>query len=619
MLPGTPSRRPAIALILLCAFVLLAYLPSFEVPFTLDDAPNIVSNPRVQPDSWSELLDSLDGPRDRNRPVAKFTFALNYLVGGLDPWHFHAVNLAIHLANTALLFFLLWRMAEAPRSPHRLQDNAVAFAFAAALLWAVHPVNTQAVTYIVQRIASLATFFYLAGLSFHVLWRSDRLRLRWAIPGFLLAFGLGIQTKLIVATLPAAVLLIDVTLYSDRLRRVHWLALSGVVLCGIALAAIYASDHLRFLAEAPPQRDFSGIERLMTQARVIWHYLSLLVWPDADRLQLDYDFRLSRGLLDPPTTLVAALGLLALVLAALAMLRRWPWPSLGWLFFLLALSVESSVILLELVFEHRLYLPSTLLIAGVLAPMFSMPLTARQRSGLSIGILLLAGLLSWQTVERNEQWQDLGRLWAMDLERGASLYRAALNGGIAFLRAGETGRALQLFERIEDEGVAVNDRQRGKIAQLKGEAHFRDGEPKAALHEFQRALELRPRWTRTAYFAGMSLIQLDRIADARGVLAQMKEQQPESVFTASLEAELIAASESRTRGIEHLRTHLEAATDLAAANRSFLHLHLGNMYRETGDLAAAARHYGKALDHSADNWAARASLAEVQSRLQRRK
>lgn len=616
MIPGSneriPSRTQAIAVLIIGAFVVLAYLPSFAVPFLFDDFPNIVFNPRAQPGGIADLWMALDARGERDRPVAMLSFALNYLHAGLDVRWYHAVNLAIHLVNTVLLYLLVLLLARAPLSPARLRDNAVPFALAVALIWALHPVNTQAVTYIVQRMTSLAATFYLAGLLLFVLWRSGRIGTRWAVAGFVAAFLAGFGTKANVMTLPLAVLLIDVALFSS-FRRMHAVAFGVIAAAGIGVALVYAGPQLAYLLEAPPHRDFSGIERLLTQGRVICHYLTLLIWPDADRLQLDYDFSVSRGLVDPPVTLAAIGFLFALTLAAIVGFRRARWPAMGWLFFLLALSVESSVILLELAFEHRLYLPATLLIAGILAPLFSRPLPARGLQCVSMVVLALAAVLAWQTMARNQQWQDNGIFWSGDLERGASLYRSALNSGIGFLRAGNAERAQAMFERIEQGGAAGTPAQRAKVAQLIGESLFLRGRYEDALVSFRRALEERPQWIRSAYFAGMALVQLERPEDAAAVHDQMREQSPDHVFTHSLEAEILRTSESLEQGIGLLRSRLAENDDITVVDRSFLLLQMGNMYHQAGDAAAAAERYRAALEANPDNRAARAALREVEA------
>lgn len=351
----------------------------------------------------------------------------------------------------------------------------------------------------------------------------------------------------------------------------------------------------------------------MTQGRVIYHYLSLLVWPGADRLQLDYEFTVSRGLLDPPTTLAAASVLAAITVAAILGWNRARWPAFGWLFFLLALSVESSIILLELVFEHRLYLPGTMLIAGVLAPLFTLPVSDRARRWSVPVLFLVAGALAVQTAERNRQWQDIGTFWSGDLERGASVYRSALNSGIAYLRAGRPERALAMFDRIRSAGAATTPAERAKVEQLIGEARFRRGEHEAALTAFRRALADRPGWTRSAYFAGMALTRLGRLDDARTMLAQMRDHRPDSVFTISLAAELVYLEGSPADAADFVESRLEQVGRVSAVDRSFLYLHLGNMYLDAGDRKVAAALYRAALEADRENWAAAASLERIEA------
>lgn len=602
-----------VALLLITLFVVLAYLPSFEVPFLFDDFHNIVLNSSVQPEVLGELfpLLAIDSPLDR--PVALVSFGLNYLHAGLDARWYHAVNLAIHLINAFLLYFLVLVLARNPNSPAALQDKALVFALTVALVWAVHPVNTQAVTYIVQRMASLAALFYLAGLLVFVLWRGGRLQTRWAAPLFVVFYLAAFGSKPNAVTLPLAALLIDVAFFSG-FRRIHAALLTGIAIAGVALAFMLAGSQIDMFLNAPPHRDFSGLERLLTQGRVICHYLTLLVWPAADRLQIDYDFPISRGLLDPPATILAIALLAAITAVAFVALRRARWPAFGWLFFLLALSIESSFILLEMVFEHRLYLPSTLLIAGLVAPAFSIRWSGIAWPRIRLLILLLASVLAWQTTVRNHQWQDLRSLWAADLERGASLYRAAINSGLASLRAGDAQRALEMFARIESADAADNPIKRAKVAQFIGEAHFQLGQFERSLEAFRRALEYTPGWNRPVFFAGLSLAHLGRKEDAQRVLGQLQEAGRDSVLSVVLEAELVQVAGEHERALAIVRERLNSPGPLKAVDRSFLYLHLGNMQRERGKLAAARASYKAAVEEDRENWAARAGLARLEAR-----
>lgn len=591
----------ALRAVILAAFCVVAYLPSFAVPFAFDDVTNILLNPRVQPAGWHELGMALDARGPRDRPVAMLSFALNYLHGGLDPVGYHAVNLLIHVAATITLFFLLRNLALAPRSPAILRDRASAFAFAGALIWAVHPVNTQAVTYIVQRMAVLAALFYLIALLLFVLWRLGHLRTQWALPGILIAFLLALGSKLHAITLPAAILLLDIAFFTGP-RRVHAVAAALVVAVAVPAAMVFAGDQFDFLYEPPPHRDFSGIERLMTEGRVIWHYLSLIAWPDAQRLQVDYDFAVSRSLFVPPSTFLAWVGLVAISAIALLRIRQNAWPAAGWIFFCLAIAIESSFILLELAFEHRLYLPATFLVAGILAPAFVHVPSGRWLRALSLLVLVIGAVLASQTIERNHAWANPGTLWAGDLERGASAERAALNSAVGHIRRAEPIAALEILRHVDD-GIAD-----ARHYQARGEALFALRRFEDALAMFRKAFEHRPNWSRTAYFSGQSLVHLGRVDDAAQLLQQMEENASDSVFTAALRAEVMAARGRREAAAASITDYLEQHPRQPAVNRSFLYTYAGNLALADDRPAEAIRHYRSATELDAGNWGAWRSL-----------
>jgi tetratricopeptide (TPR) repeat protein len=607
---ASPANRQArfdelLRIAALVAFATLVYWPSLGVPFAFDDLPNIVLNPRVQPTSLSELwqvLDARDGRDDR--PLAMLSFALNHLWGGLDPTSYHAVNIAIHAGNGVLLYLLLKGLAAAPHSPPGLKEQIAAFAFAGALLWLVHPVNTQAVTYIVQRMTSLAATCYLIAMLLFVLYRSGRLTRTRAGVGIVLAFAAGLATKPHVITLPAALLLIDIAFFRG-LARVHVLGLAAAVALAALVGALVAPDILAHLFHAPPHRDFSGYERVLTQGRVVSHYLSLLAWPDAARLQVDYDVAVSRSLLTPPATAVAWAALVGITAAAIAGLRRWVWPAFGWLFFCIALSVESSFVLLEMAFEHRIYLPATLLIAALLAPLQASARGTRARSALALGVLLLAGALSLQTLERNGAWRDLGGLWRSDLARGAKPFRAALNGAIGLARQGRAEEALALLSKA---APSSRRSERGRVSQLRGEILFMLGRHAEALEAFREALSYYPGWTRAVYSAAQCLIALGRREDAQQIARQLAEQVPDAVFSAVLDAELALDRGHAARAERRLREYLAAHAPGGVTAKNFARLHLAHVLRTRGRHIEAADQYRDIVRDDPKNFGAWASL-----------
>jgi tetratricopeptide (TPR) repeat protein len=451
---------------------------------------------------------------------------------------------------------------------------------------------------------SLAALFYFAALLLFVLWRLGDLRGRWAWSGIVLAFAAGMGTKSHVVTLPAALLLLDVAFFAGW-RRYHALALGGMAVAAIPVGLIAAGGAFAHFLDAPPHRDFSGYERWLTQGRVIWHYLSLLVWPDAGRLQVDYDFTISRALFDPAVTALAWTGLVALTIAAIWSLRGQPWLAGGWLFFMLALSVESSFILLEIAFEHRLYLPAALLIPGAIAPIFVRLQGQRATSFGGVAVLLVGAVFAWQTMERNQTWNDPGTLWRQDLDRGASEQRAALNSAIGHLRSGNSAAAVKILER---NGIDTQGPDALKVVQARGEALFAQGRFEDAMAQFRRVLKRAPYATRTAHFAARSLWQLDRTADARDLLAQMQRRNPESLFTVTLAADFAAYDGEPDRALRMLQAYLADSDGMTAVDQSFVHVQRGNILRRSGRVDAAAEAYERATQLHPNNWSAWASL-----------
>lgn len=601
----------AVRVVIMAAFVAIAYWPSLFVPFAFDDLPNIVLNPAIRIDSPFDLRpvweDSLRGGR---RIVAMVTFAWNHWWGAYDPLSYHVVNIAIHVANGVLLYGLIYQLARSPRSPAPLAKVASVFAFTVVLIWLVHPVNTQAVTYIVQRMTSLAALFYLACLLVFVLWRSGRLRgwLAWPVIG--LGFILAILTKEHTVTLPAALLLLDAAFFSGW-RRYHGYCVGALVISSLIVASYAIGWPYPALLEGGGDtgRAFSRLERVLTQGRVIWHYLSLIFWPDHGRLQLDYNVVVSQGLFEPISTFWAWSVLLLSSVAAVIALPRYPWPAAGWLFFLGALSVESSVIMLEMVFEHRLYLPSTFLLAGVLAPLLALAMVRSREVLASVAALGFAGFLTLETLERNQEWMDRGAFWARDLERGASPYRSALNGAGALARQGRPIEALTLLDRIRVE--ELDAMSLSNVAQLRGESLAMLGRWEEALAAFSQALNETPFATRSAYAAGNALIQLERLDDAEAMLEQMERQFPENAFTTLLAARLAVAQGEPERGLEELSDWLKEHPSPSDTLVSLVRLHQANILRRVGRPDEAIRAYRLIVEHNPNYWQVWAQLASL--------
>lgn len=567
-------------LLLLAAFAGVAYLPSFGVPFVFDDLPNIVHNPAVQAHAAADLVHVLDSPVSASRPTALLTFALNHLAGGLDPTGYHAVNLVLHVANAGLLYALLLLLAPADRPAWRL-------AFFGALLWLLHPVQTQAVTYIVQRMTLLATTGYLLGLLAFALQRHGRLATPAAVTIWLAAFLLGLTSKEIVASLPLACLLLEVTCFSDRTSAGTRAWLTGAaLLCCAVLALLYLPGLPEWTARYS-NRDFSPWQRLLTEPRVLWHYLSLLGWPAPARLHLDYHVSPSRGWWQPATTLPALLGLGLLALLGWRLRRRWPLAGFAVLFFLLASALEASFLNLEIAFIHRLYLPSLFLAAGLLSL-----LPARLLVRSSVPLLLLAATLALVTVERNREWRDENRFWALELERGASPFRALLNRGSTLIELGRAGDAVRLLEQ----SLPLVPAPERRVLELQiAAAHFAMEAfdlARARLEALRQAHGDRPE---ILFLLALTYVKQGEPAAATALVAPLA-----AAPGFDVQAHLVAALADGARGatsraITRLRALRAGPPPLAPALDELVAMQLADLLLATGDAAAASRLYREAI------------------------
>jgi tetratricopeptide (TPR) repeat protein len=383
---------------------------------------------------------------------------------------YHVVNLLIHLAAGLILYALIRRTFRLPvlQSRHAEQsaDRIAAFA---ALIWIVHPVQTQAVTYVVQRATSLATLFYLLTLLAYVKGRTvDGRAKRWWFLAALGSAALAFASKEIAFTLPVVVILYDALFLCGAewaaVRR-RWRIYAAVLAPAMVIAGAFLSlkGSALFTDYAVPQ-DFTVMERVLTEGRVLVHYLTLLAYPAPSRLSLDYYIPVSTSLIDPLSTLFSWAAIVGLLTVAVALVRRAPLAAFCILWFLINLAMESTVIMLDLAFEHRLYLPS--IGVAVLASTGAETLMSQLRPGTVVrraalgamaALVLLFGAWTW---ERNAVWSDRAGLWEDAARKYPDNPRAWFNLGALYVRDGRTRQAFQAFERA----IALRPQFRSTLA-----------------------------------------------------------------------------------------------------------------------------------------------------------
>ena len=432
-------------LTLLCCIVTITvacYLSGLTGHFIFDDGVNIRLNPYLRIESldfttlWKAAFSNSAGPL--GRPISTVSFAVNHYFYGMSPYHFKAVNLVIHLINGILVFALVKLLLGLHFRIRGGNDSASVpwlIGIAVATIWLLHPFNLTGVLYVVQRMTSLSALFTLVGMILYLRGRESILAGRRSgfisiVTALFVFTPLAALSKETGALLPLLIFVTEATLLrwhtpDLRTRRI----LPGLVVLPAAafilLGALYLfSDPNRILG-GYAWRDFSLIERLMTEARVLWFYLRMTVLPSLSEMGLHHDDMLiSRSLLSPWTTLPAILGLLVLATGTFALRNKHPLITFGITFFFVAHALESTIIPLEIAFEHRNYLP----MLGILVPLAyyalspSMHLSSLRlrRIAFSLLIILFAGL----TASRANEWGNTFLARTLEVERHPYSVRA---------------------------------------------------------------------------------------------------------------------------------------------------------------------------------------------------
>ncbi len=476
--------------VLFCFFLVLGsliYLPAFRAGFEFDDHA-ITENTFIK---HPERADRLWRDEDTTRFLTNLTFAINYRFFGLDQFWFHAVNVFLHCLNAFLLYLLALITFESPRLERSSQfGQRTATALFSALLFLAHPLQTQAVTYVIQRAAELATLFYLGTLFFYARFRFRRPQRRSDVVLCGLSAVLSVTTKPIVATLPLALLLYELCFgensRQELKRRLSVLLLFLAVPAGVLSVMLYYYQRSHGPSELSAFLHMGGTisraDYLCTQTRVIRTYLRLLFFPWGQNL--DYDYLVSRSLADP--SVVASIFLIAAVVAAgFFLFRKHRLLAFGIFFFLIALLPESSFIPLpDVIFEHRLYLPMAGFALFFTSAVWTLFKNRKSAVWASVPMILL---LSFFTYARNRIWQDPVTLGEDGAVKSPQKARAVFKLAIAYLREGDLARAEFFFKKV----LELNPRDVDSENNL-GEIYLRRKDKDHARYFFTRALEKDP-------------------------------------------------------------------------------------------------------------------------------
>ena len=588
--PNDGSWWPILAAVLLVLAAALAYANTFSCPFVLDDHQSIPDNPTIRrPGDLGQIL-SPPGTRTTvsGRPIVNLTLAVNYAVSGTRVGSYHAANLLIHVAAALVLFGLVRRTLRLP-GVGRSDTEATGLAFTAALIWALHPLQTSAVTYIAQRAESLMALLYLLTLTCVVKGASARRAWLW-YGAAVIACALGTATKEVTVTAPLVVLLYDRAFLAGSWRaalRKRWALY-------LALAATWA---ILLALLMPRHGSIHPLRYAATQPGVILHYLRLTVWPDRLIFWHDWPFAESVGDVLLPALLLAPL--LAGMIWAL-----WRRPKIGFLaasFFVVLAPTSTIVPIDDAMFEHRMYLPLAFLaVLGVLGLWWlwqrvqsrSAAMTKAPAAWLpTITLIALAIALGTRTIVRNRDYRSAEHLWRQVLDAYPNHAKAWNNLGRHYLTAGNPAGALdacnkavelepqfpiaylnravakRALDRTDDaladvaeaircdEGYAQAYRVRGDIYRLRGFPNPPRKDLEQAVNAYCTANDLEPRIADSWLGLALCYLQLERLDD--GVDAATR--------AIGLQGQYGEAYYVRGLCYQQLRRHDEAVADLSRA------------------------------------------------------
>lgn len=649
---------PLLAGGLLTAAVLIAYHNSLSGPFVFDDRAAILENPSIR-HLWP-LGSALSPPTNAGgvcgRPVANLSLAVNYAISGTRVWSYHAFNLLVHLLATLTLFGVVRRtlmgpdgkgqgakgkklpigpgQPEVPVSVARLRPHrAGLLAFAIALLWAVHPLLTESVTFVVQRNESLMGLFYLLtiycfirgveattrplttdhkttpkkgpvvrGLWFRGL-RSDR-SLSWFI-GAVLVCLLGMATKEVMVTAPVIVFLYDRTFVAGGFRaawRRRWPVHVALTSTWLLLAWLMLGAHGR-AGTVGFGFGVSAWAYALKQCQALVHYLRLAAWPHP--LVVDYGVGVIHSL--------SAVWWQALVVPILLGLTAWALvkrPRTGFLgaafFVILAPSSSFVPLITQTVAEHRMYLPLAAVIAAVVLSLEEL------RRRLSLGsafipvvALALAVPLTSLTLRRNSDYRSDLALWGQTVAACPGNARAHYNYGAALGRAGRASEAMAQYRaalRLMPDYTDVHYNLANLLMKV--------GRTQDAIRQYEAAVRLDPNLTDAQNNLGNALISVGRTAEGirrLEIVLRLRPDDAEAHF--NLGVTLLGAGR-----LPEAITHLQAVVRLTPRDAE-ARIELARALMESGHPAAAAAQLKEALRLDPGQTRAREALEAIQQEI----
>lgn len=454
----------------------IIYANSFNSGWHLDDRLITVRNKNLHLDSlsWKTIRQTFYAPRGPgqhtakspqrfSRPIVSLTLALNYYFGQTNVMGYHIVNLLIHYIAAIFLFLFIVQTLNLPRLKRRYAETSYAIALLAAFFWATSPVQVSAVTYIVQRMSSMAGMGYIMAMYFYVKGRTGTAKgKRWIFfAGTALSWLIALGSKENAAMLPVSLILYELLFLQERGHNVFQkpsqillIAFPVVVVVGLGFVFGAFSGGVAMLKDYGLY-SFSLTERLLTAPRIFLFYISILLYPTESRMTLLYDIEVSKSLFEPLNSLLPIMGIIGFVAMAIWLIRRKRYLFAYCIFFFfLNHLIEGTVFPLHLAFLHRNYIPSMFFFVPPAVFMVHVLGYFSYHRGIqgvmAVGIGLILAVQGSVTFSFNRVWKAEQTLWQDNIDKFPNLSVPHHNLGGALYHARDYERALVEFQKALD-------------------------------------------------------------------------------------------------------------------------------------------------------------------------
>jgi protein O-mannosyl-transferase len=642
--PPWSRRATLLAVGVISLAALAAYANSFAGAFVFDDQGWIVENTTIR-HLWpiGDVLFPVDAARVGGRPIVSLSLAINYALGGVNVWGYHAVNLAIHLAAALALLGVVRRTLILPRLRGRFGDVATPLAAAVALVWVVHPIQTEAVTYVIQRAESLVGLLYL--LTLYCVIRgatcddhASKRQTIWFVAAVANCF-LGMATKEVMATAPVVVLLYDVIFLSGSFRKAfaeRWGLYAALAATWGVVVWVLLWTNFHDATTGLHTRRFTPWTYLITEPQVIVMYLRLALWPDS--LCFAYDLPPARTLVQivPPALLLLTL----LGMTGWALIRR---PALGFLgaaFFLILAPTSSFVPILDAAFEHRMYLPLAPLAAlvvigayclwsgalfgrltrslrrrarsprpvavgsGLNDPKYSHPMSVRSAFVPAIVILAALAALVWTTIVRNHDYRSELAMWQDTVNKRPNNPRAHCNFGCALSHKKRSDEAIAEYRRAL--AIDPNDLSAAESYQNLGAEFALRGKLDEAVSFFERAIRARPEYAEAHFNLGLALAKRGQADAAIGHYRDALRLKPDYAEAHNALGDLLGRQGKLVEAMAEINMALQLDPNHGPAHSS-----LAGLLARQGKFAAAEVQARRALEIDPQSADAQSKLAGI--------